>query len=217
MCCRYCVVASDFKTWGVQENIPGFSDNFNAAPGARLPVLVKESPLHVELMKWGLIPHWSKTSMVKFSTMNARAETITTSPTYKDAFLHHRCLVPCNGFYEWRKNDDGTKTPFFIHLINQTSFAMAGIWDTWKDAEGKEMKTYSVVTTTPNELMSSIHNRMPVILSKDDEDNWLDTTIPHTEALSLLKPFNSSYMEAYKISDRVNSVKNNNQDLTKRI
>lgn len=217
MCCRYSVVASSFKTWGIQENIPGFSDNYNAAPGARLPVLIKQSPLHVELMRWGLIPHWSKTASIKFSTVNARAETIVTSPTYRDAFLRHRCLVPCNGFYEWRKNEDGTKTPFFIHLINQTNFAFAGIWDVWRDAEGKELKSYSIATAPSNELMTPIHNRMPVILSKEAEDQWLDTSTPQSKALSLLVPFDSSQMEAYEVSDQVNSVKNNTPELIKRI
>ena len=174
MCCRYGFVASGLKTWGLSTQIVGFKDNYNATPGSFLPVLTVGSPFNVDLMKWGLVPHWSKTSTVKFSTVNARAETVQTSPTFRDSFLHRRCLVPCFGFYEWRQNLDKSKTPFLITLKPQPFFTMAGIWDYWLDAELKEFKSYAIITTAANEVMAPIHNRMPVMFTKRDEAEWMN-------------------------------------------
>lgn len=213
MCGRYGFIASGFKTWGLQDELPGFKDNYNATPGSFLPVLKTDSPLHAELMKWGLVPHWSKTATVKFSTINARAETVQTNPAFKDSFFHRRCLVPCLGFYEWRKNADGTKTPFFIHLTNQPFFAMAGIWDYWTDVEGKQFKSYAIITTAANSLMKPIHSRMPVILAKADEAAWVEPLTPGHQAFALLKPFDSTQMDVYQISSQVNNPRNNSKSL----
>lgn len=204
MCGRY-GVNTDFKTWGIQANLSGFRGTYNATPGSFLPVILKNSPYHAELMRWGLIPSWSKEPRVKFSTINARAETVNTSPAFRDAFNKRRCLVPALGFYEWQRHEDGTKQPYFIHLKNQPVFAMAGIWESWKDVEGVELKTYAIVTCAPNDLMSPIHNRMPVILPKESEDIWTDATTPTDSLLSLCKPYDPSLMDAYRISTLVNN------------
>lgn len=213
MCGRYGFITSGFKTWGLDAKLAGFGDTYNATPGSFLPVLKTDSPLHAELMKWGLVPHWSKTPSVTFSTINARAETVHTSPTFRDAFYYRRCLVPCFGFYEWRNNDDGTKTPFFIHLKNRKFFAMAGIWDSWLDAENKEFKSYAIITTTANEAMAGIHARMPVILSKDDEAVWLHKKTSADMLQDLLIPYRSESMDAYEISPAVNNPLNNNENV----
>ncbi len=199
MCCRYGFVASGFKTWGLPTQLAGFTDNYNATPGSFLPVLTIDSTFQAELMKWGLVPHWSKTATVKFSTVNARAETVQSSPAFRDSFLHRRCLVPCFGFYEWRKNSDGSKTPFLIRLKHQPFFAMAGIWDYWLDAKQKELNSYAIITTTANDSMAPIHNRMPVVLTKQNEANWIDRDTPINTLNSLLKPIDSSLIQSYKI------------------
>jgi putative SOS response-associated peptidase YedK len=209
MCGRY-AVKSDFKTYGIAPP-PGFQGTYNATPGSFLPVILKNSPFHAELMKWGLVPHWSKTPRVKFSTINARAETVGISPVFREAFHKRRCLVPVIGFYEWRKNPDGTKTPYFIRLKSRTWFTFAGIWDSWKDAEGKEFKSYSIITCEPNEVMKPIHNRMPVILPREVEELWATLTTPMKTLLELLKPYDPANMWAYPISTRVNNPMNNDE------
>ncbi|MBP9814545.1 SOS response-associated peptidase [Candidatus Woesebacteria bacterium] len=216
MCGRFDgAVNSDFKTYGLTGPPKGYQQSFNVAPGMLYPALFRESPLKAELMKWGLVPFWNKEPKVKFSTINARAETLGTSPVFREAYKKHRCLIPVRGFYEWRKNADGTKTPFFIHLKSRDTFAFAGIWDVWKDVEGVEFKSYAIITTTPNEKMAHIHTRMPVILSKADEDIWTDPIADVSVLQALLKPYGDDDMDMYRISSRVNSPANDDAEITK--
>lgn len=218
MCGRFDgAVNSDFKTYGLSGPPKGYQQSFNVAPGTLYPVLFRESPLKAELMKWGLVPFWNKEHKVKFSTINARAETVRTSPVFREAYKKHRCLIPVRGFYEWRKNEDGTKTPYFIHLLSRELFAFAGIWDVWKDVEGVEFKSYAIITTTPNDLMSKIHTRMPVILSKSDEDAWVDPIVDSTSLDGLLRPYPNDEMTMYKISPRVNNPANDDSDILKEL
>jgi putative SOS response-associated peptidase YedK len=168
-------------------------------------------------MKWGLVPFWSKEPKVKFSTINARAETIATSPVFREAFKKHRCLVPARGFYEWQKQEDGTKQPYFIHLKSREQFSFAGIWDVWKDAEGKEFKSYAIITTTPNKMMSEIHTRMPVILAKDDEDVWTEADTPIEVLEKLLTSYPNDEMTSYRISTLVNSPANDSPEVLKKV
>src|ERR1700748_2514184 len=115
-------------------------------------------------MRWGLIPYWSKDAKIGFSTINAKAETIATSPTYREAWKRRRCLVPAEWFYEWQKIDAKTKQPYSIALKDESLFAFAGLWERWKDkATGKALETYTIITTDPNELVAPLHDRMPVI------------------------------------------------------
>jgi putative SOS response-associated peptidase YedK len=216
MCGRFDgAVNSDFKTYGLSGPPKGYQQSYNVAPGMLYPALFRESPLKAELMKWGLVPFWNKEPKVKFSTINARAETLRTSPVFREAYKKHRCLIPVRGFYEWRKNADGTKTPFFIHLKSRDTFAFAGIWDVWKDVEGVEFKSYAIITTTPNEKMAKIHTRMPVILSKADEDIWTDPVADVSVLQALLKPYGDDDMDMYRISSRVNSPANDDAEITK--
>ena len=189
--------------------------HYNITPGNYLPVVVKNSPNQVELMKWGLVPHWSKEPRVKYSTINARAENITSSSVYREPFRTKRCLIPANGFFEWKQTASG-KVPYFIHLKHEPMFAFAGLYDIWTDAEGKEFKSFSIITTTPNEIMQPIHNRMPVILPKEHEEVWLTPEETNTaKLLTFLQPYPSNQMEAYTVSTEVNRPMNDNAEVIK--
>ncbi|MBL6950362.1 MAG: SOS response-associated peptidase [Bacteroidales bacterium] len=146
--------------------------------------------------------------------INAKAETIDERPAYRNAFKKRRCLVPADGFYEWKKN--GNKIPYWIILKNGDPFAMAGIWEKWVSSDGEIIHSFSIITTEPNELMAPIHDRMPVILLPETEKMWLDDT--NEEVLKgLLKPYPADLMRAFPISTLVNSPKNDSQSIIKPI
>ena len=186
-----------------------YSPNFNCAPSQKLPVITNAKPGQLSFFQWGLIPFWAKDPKIGFKLINARAETISEKPAFRQAFEKRRCLIPANGFYEWRKND---KIPFRIFLKNEKLFAFAGIWETWKDAEDKPIHSFSIITTNPNSLMESIHDRMPVILPPEHEESWLKETNP-AQLNKLLTPFDSAKMAAYSISKKVNSPRNNGSEI----
>jgi len=187
---------------------------YNIAPTHWHPVITNDAPQQLQLFKWGLIPAWAKDTKIASRLINARIETITGKPAFK-AIHTRRCLVPFDGFYEWKKAGK-SKVPYHISLKGRTIFCVAGIWETWKDSTGKFVHTFSVLTQSPNELMAPIHNRMPVILSKEQEKNWLDTSLPIKEILASISPFPSELMEAYQVSDRVGKVANNDASLLNR-
>lgn len=187
-----------------------YKPNFNCAPSQKLPVISNAEPGKLSYFKWGLIPFWAKDPKIGYKMINTRAESIVEKPSFRNAFKRRRCLVPANGFYEWKK--DQNKSPYRILLKKEELFAMAGIWETWKDGEDNLVHTFSIITTTPNSLMESIHNRMPVILSPQDEEKWLNEDDENL-LKDLLKPFDEKSMEAYPISKRVNSPVNNDPDI----
>jgi putative SOS response-associated peptidase YedK len=191
--------------------------SYNVAPGATMPVVVRDDTNRVELMKWGLIPFWAKDPKLSYKTINARAETVASSPAFREAFRRRRCLVPAGGFFEWRNTERG-KLPYFIHLKQSELFAFAGLYDVWKDAEGNELRTYTIITTIPNDLVAPIHSRMPVILHRDDEAMWLDPKMSDVKALrALLNPFPDALMEAYPVSRAVNTPATNSPALIERV
>ncbi len=172
MCGRYGFVPpKDFKDrFELENELVDLRARYNVAPGSIMPIITRNSPNRVELMKWGLIPFWSKDPKIAYSTINARSETVETSPAFRKPFKSQRCLIPASFFYEWKRIDKKTKIPYLFKLANDEVFSFAGLYDIWKDAEEKEFKTYTIITTTPNKLMESVHNRIPVLLSKEDED-----------------------------------------------
>ena len=187
---------------------------FNMAPTHWHPVITNEVPQQLALFKWGLIPAWAKDTKIASRLINARIETITQKPAFK-AIHTRRCLVPFDGFYEWKK-EGKNKVPYHIALKERTIFCVAGIWETWKDATGTLVHTFSVLTQAPNELMIPIHNRMPAILTKEQEKIWLDGTLPIKEVLASIRPYPSELMEAYQVSNRVGKVTNNDATLLNR-
>lgn len=179
---------------------------YNVAPGQEMPVVTCHSPNRVEVMRWGLIPFWAKDPRTRYRTINARAETVTQKPTFRKPFARQRCLVPASGFFEWRPAD---RQPFYIHLPGEHLFAIAGIYDVWRNEKSDtEIKSYALITTTPNTLMAPIHHRMPVILKRDDEEAWLNEDTPLEALAVLLKPYPSKDMAAYPVSTLVNNPRN---------
>lgn len=206
MCGRYSLVpqANFAERFNIANLTLDLEARYNIAPTQSSPVITRNSPNRAEEMRWGLVPSWAKDVSIGNKMINARAETVAEKPSFRKALAARRCLVPASGFYEWQRTPGG-KIPHYIFLPDSEYFAFAGLYETWKDHEGNLLKTYTIITTTPNELMAQIHNRMPVILHPDDEDRWLDHDTELDEVLSLLKPFPAELMDAYVVSTAVNS------------
>lgn len=166
-----------------------FDPNSNIAPGSLTPVITQDNHNnHLSLMHWGLIPAWAKDYKVNHGMINARADSIAIKPSFKKSFQQRRCLVPANGFYEWKK-DHQTSTPFYFTLKDQPLFAFTGLWDEWLDSSGHKFQSYAIITTDPNSLVEPIHNRMPAILKPEDEAVWLNDATPQSSLTSLLTPY----------------------------
>ena len=224
MCGRYSLYA-DYSTilerFDIEEaaiSEEDYSPNYNVAPSQQVLAVVSDGTKNrLGLLKWGLIPPWAKDAKIGYKMINARAETAAEKPSYRNAFKKKRCLVVADSFYEWRKTED-RKIPMRIKLKSDEPFAFAGLWESWKSPEGKTVTTCSILTTKPNELMESIHDRMPVVLSKEAEKIWLDPKIQDAELLGeLLIPFDAAKMEAYEVSEAVNSPKNNGPELIDKV
>ncbi len=201
MCGRY-------SLWDLEEldrTFPNISEDlrlsphYNCAPAQFLPVITDKG---MEMMRWGLIPRWAKDpSSQGYSLINARVESVKEKPMYKNLLKANRCLVPANGFFEW-KHEGKDKIPQYIFVKKRKVITFAGLWDTWKDAEGKEFKSYTIITCEPNSFMAKIHNRMPVILDINKRKDWLSEK--DKNYTQLLKPYPAKDMEAYPISSLVN-------------
>lgn len=186
---------------------------YNIAPTQPVAVVLDESPTTLSGAQWGLIPSWSKDPAIGSRMINARAETLTEKPSFRGLVKKRRCLILADSFYEWRKNEDGSKTPTRILLNSAEPFALAGLWDVWKTPEGDWLKTCTVITTEPNELMSQIHNRMPAILPRAVEQDWINKANDVAHIMALLKPYDAKAMRAYEVSKTVNSPKNDDASL----
>ena len=191
--------------------------DFNIAPTTFQPVIrsAKETG-HRELvlMRWGLVPFFTKQlSDVKgISTINAKAETIETSSTFRRPFKKRRCLVPANGFYEWLRVDQKTKQPYAFRMKDDAPFAFAGVWDAWKEPDGSWLQSYSIITTFANELTARVHSRMPVILHPKDHDRWLECESERAP-VDLLRPFEAEAMAASPCNPKVGNTKNNGPEM----
>jgi len=183
---------------------------YNIAPAQQVPVILNDGGRVLMEFRWGLIPSWAKEPAIGQKLINARAETIRETPGFQRPFQRSRCLVPADGFYEWKltRTSKG-KIPMRIRLKSREPFAMAGLWDSWKDAEGREIRSFTIITTEPNALMQTIHNRMPALLSPRDEAVWLDPAAEASHLVQALKPYPAEEMEAYEVSKAVNNVRNN--------
>ena len=216
MCGRYVLRRIDLIRSGFNADLlPDFEEfterpRFNLAPSQPIPVvrLDRDGKRVVAPVRWGLIPSWSKT-LPKVQPINARSETAATSGMFKQALNRRRCIIPADGFYEWKKLDPKTKQPMFIHFPDDRLFGFAGLWERWRDpATDTLVDTTTILTTTPNDLMKDIHDRMPVILKPDDYGRWLDRDVTADAVVDLMRPYPEGELEAYPVSRTVNSPKN---------
>jgi putative SOS response-associated peptidase YedK len=183
--------------------------NYNVAPTQMLPVITEGDANRIHIFRWGLVPFWAKDLSIGTKMINARSETLLEKPAFKSLIASKRCIIPLDGFYEWKKDDKGNKIPFRIVVTDQEIFGAAGLWDVWVDkVSGQEWHTFTIITTPPNHLMEAIHDRMPAILLRDNESLWLDEAVRPSEAVELLSPYPSENMRAYQVSALVNNVRN---------
>ena len=212
MCGRFTLHSpKDFIGARFDVDLPELAPRYNIAPTQDvLAVYVRDSARQVRLMRWGLIPHWAKPGPKLPLMINARVETLNTQPAYRDALRTHRCLIPADGFYEWRSNDGRKtpKTPYFLHLESGEPFAMAGLWARWREHEdGDPITSCAIVTAPANSALAPIHDRMPVILRRGHEDAWLDPAQTNPDALlELLTPVGPEQIAKRIVSALVNSV-----------
>lgn len=192
-----------------------FAPRFNIAPTQPVLAIPNDDRFAADFFIWGLIPMWAKDPSIGNRMINARAETLAEKPAFRGSLKYKRCLILADGFYEWKTVEGKkSKTPFFIHMKDREPFAFAGLWDSWNSPDGSQVKTCTIITTEPNELMSLLHNRMPVILHPRDYEKWLNPA-PQTpdQLMPLLKPFPASEMDAYPVTPLVNKPANDIPEL----
>lgn len=192
--------------------------DYNVAPSTFQPVIRQGRDTGLRelvLMRWGLIPFFSKSlSDVKgVSTINARAESVATSPTWREPFRKRRCIVPASAFYEWRRIDPKTRQPFAFSMADGSIFGFAGLWDAWRDAQGNWLQSFAIVTTDANPLMAPVHNRMPVILHSRDYDRWISREETTQPPLDLLRPYEAEAMQVWPANPLVGNVRNNGPEM----
>ena len=217
MCGRYSFAIEDaliLERFGLRVRTAIYKARYNCAPTQNLAVIANEAPDELRFFRWGLIPYWAKDASIGNKLINARAETLAEKPSFKNAFRNRRCLVPATGFFEWKRNAD--KTPYHIMLKNGDPFCFAGLWDKWVTGDGEIINSFTIITTSPNKLMEQIHDRMPVILHREDEPRWI-SPIPDPSLTTLLKPFPAELMEAFPVSKLVNSPKNDAPEIIDRV
>jgi putative SOS response-associated peptidase YedK len=208
-------VAEYFAVHG--PSLPDFGPSWNVAPQTFQPVVRLNGDTgerELVLMRWGLIPFWAKDPKIGLRTINAKAETITTAPAFREAIKYRRCLVPADAFYEWQNLDAKTKQPFAIARKDGKPYAFAGLWEKWKDRKaGTELLAFTVITTDPNEVVQPLHDRMPVIIPERDYDRWLNISDAQRLPIDLLRPYEADKMTAWKVDKAVGNVKNDSREL----
>ena len=208
------------KHFGVDPGEMDWEPRYNIAPTQLVPVLRqdrKEPVRHASMMRWGFIPYWAKDPSIGARTINARAETAATRPAFRESLERRRCLIPADGFYEWKRSGK-TKQPFCFEVEDGELFAFAALWDRWRSPDGNLVESCTILTTTPNRLLTDIHDRMPVILPPDNYDLWLDPGMTHkASAVDLLRPYDATLMNGYPVSARVNAVANDDAECSLRI
>lgn len=218
MCGRYTFTPDNnfYQRFDIQNSLDALENRYNVAPGQEMPVITRNSPNRVTIMRWGLIPFWVKDPAIGYKTINARMESVQLKPAFRKPFQNNRCLIPANGFYEWSRATQ-PKKPYYFKLKNNKSFAFAGLCDSWKDENNMEINSYTIITTTANSLVGQIHNRMPVILAKENETVWLDHDTDLQTAYKLLQQYHSELMEGYQVNKEINNARVDNVDLIRPI
>jgi putative SOS response-associated peptidase YedK len=223
MCGRYRLTAKERYIrdhFGLDED-PSWAPRWNIAPSQPVPTIRQDrkTPNRTfNLVRWGLIPYWAKDPSIAFKTINAMSETAAEKPAFRDAMRRRRCLIPADGFYEWQKVGPREKRPYSIGMADDSLFAFAGLWERWQDATGQALETCTILTTRPNSLVAGIHDRMPVILTADAYDLWLDPGVTDpARIMDLLVPLEARSMKRYPVSTRVNRPENDDQECAEEI
>jgi putative SOS response-associated peptidase YedK len=208
--------AETARIFGTSNPVPNYPPRYNLAPSEGV-LAVRFNPddgrRHLDVLRWGLIPIGSKDRSIGNKLINARSEGITETPSFRDAFPKRRCLIPADGFWEWKKGTTG-KEPYAV-LPAEPPFAFAGLWDRWRDPNTQEVvRSCTIITCPANEMLAPIHDRMPVILDRADWGRWLgDEAAKRLELLKMLKPYPAERMRAYRVGQRVNNVRNDDAAL----
>ena len=216
MCGRFSLVA-DTDELAERFEFDGsgltYAPGYNIAPSQMALTVKNEDARRASFMRWGLIAAWAKSPSLGSRMINARAETVAEKPSFRTALTRRRCLVLADGFYEWQRTE-GRKRPMRITLKSREPFAFAGLWDTWRDPKGASITSCTIITTAANDLLSPVHDRMPVILPRGLESFWLDQHVQdHVPLTDVLAPYPSAAMEAYEVSSLVNSPSNNGPEV----
>lgn len=206
MCARYTVKSTDVE---LQKEL-GFSvvphaPRYNLAPTQAAPIVLDSAPHQLTIAQWGLIPSWAKEASIASKLINARAESLSEKPAFKDAYAHRRCLVVADGFYEWR-HAGRTSQPMYITLGSKRPFTMAGLWETWRAHAELTVVTFTIITTAANPFMAGLHDRMPVIIDREQRAQWLGHATTGEQLQALLQPWHGESLAAYEVSPHVNSV-----------
>jgi putative SOS response-associated peptidase YedK len=182
---------------------------YNIAPGTFEPIIrVDENVRKIEAFWWGLVPHWAKDKSFGARTVNARSETVAEKPAFRSALRYRRCLVPADAYYEWKVLPGGGKQPYLFKMVSGEPFAFGGLWESWNGPDG-ELRSFCTITTEPNALCARVHDRMPVIISPDDYDQWLDPTIKDSaKAMTMIRTYPAEEMISHAVSLKVSSVRN---------
>jgi putative SOS response-associated peptidase YedK len=221
MCGRFTLVTDPEKLMQRfhLEEIPfDLQPRYNIAPGQMVPAIITgNGKRRIGQLRWGLVPSWANDEKIGYKMINARAETVTERPAFRTLFARKRCIIPADGFYEWKQTDRG-KQPMRITMKSGELFAFAGLFDTWVAPDGRKVSTCTIITTRPNEVVADIHDRMPVILRPEDEDIWLDRETYDAELLlSLLAPYDAGQMRAYPVSAIVGNAKHDRPECIEEI
>lgn len=218
MCGRYTLFTApdELENYfeAIVSNAGTIEPNYNVTPGMMMPVVAigRDKVPVITTFRWGLIPNWAKEASIGYKMMNARSETITQKPSFAMPFQRKRCVIPANGFYEWlRKGKE--KIPHFIQRNDDAIMPFAGIYDRWKSPNGEYVFSYSIITTSAAERIRHIHERMPVILQRDDVRAWLNPSTKENTLLDLMCPFPDERISLYRVSDKVNKPENNSREL----
>lgn len=219
MCGRFVIAFTDgfHVRYHVQMDEVEVRPRFNVAPSQNVPVVLRNSPNHLQEMRWGLIPSWAKDEKSGLKLINARCETVREKPMFKRILAKQRCLVPATGFYEWMSTEGG-KVPYYIHRQDNRFLTFAGMYDRWRSPQGELISSFTILTTNANELTKPLHDRMPVILSEDEEELWLEKGELEDHVLKrIFTPVPSDELEAYEVPKMVRNPKVETPDLIQHV
>ncbi|MCB0495586.1 MAG: SOS response-associated peptidase [Cyclobacteriaceae bacterium] len=214
---RYTITAKsdDIKKRFNVEVPENYHAHFNAAPTQLLPVITSLQPAYLNFFYWGFIPNWSKNKALATKLFNARADSLQDKISFREALTTRRCIIPADGYYEWKSIGKKSKIPYRFTLNSGGLFSLAGLWESSENDNGEEIQTFTVITTDANSIVAQIHDRMPVILTQETEKIWLNPTSDLNALKSVLVPFKANLMTSYAVSSKVNNVANDGPDLIK--